>query len=153
MKPLVHALVLAAVVCGAAACRSAMSENAARDVANGSLMHRELKSYHLVYSEHRGPVGYLKVFEVGEAGGPRYTWKFVYDADFRELGWIDQLGTAYQYKEYPPGAMPDPRDPLTVLHLPADSIQRNTMRMLGIDPSLDNVSFPLAKEGDVGTAK
>ena len=153
MKPFVHVLVLTAAALGAGACRSSPSDGAARDVARGSLMHRELKSYHLVYSEHRGPVGYLKVYDVAEAGGATYTWKFVYDAEYNELGWIDQMGTAYQYKHYPPGAMPNPLEPLTVLHLPADSIERNTMRMLGIDPALDNVSFPLAKEGDVGTAK
>ena len=157
MKPRVHALshlaVLAVFALGAGACRSAMpdSERSGREA--GTDMHYELKSYHLVYSEHRGPVGYMKVTDVTKAGGPTYTWKYILDKDFTTIGWIDQMGHAFQYVPYPPGSMPNPREPLRVITLPEDSMSQNVMRMLGMNPAADNVSFPVAKEGDIGAAK
>lgn len=152
MKPLApFALVALALAAALAApgCRSAMSAEEEAAVANGSRMRWELKSYHLIYSEHRGPVGYMKVYDVTEAGGPAYTWKYVLDKDLKKIGWVDQFGNAYLIHQYPRGSMPDPREGERVIRLPSDSIQRNTMRMLGIDPALDNVSFPVAKEGDI----
>lgn len=146
-------LVLCALAAAAGGCRSAMPESEVQAVRDGALMKRDLRSYHLVYSEHRGAVGYLKVFDVTEAGGATFTWKYVYDKDFNELGWIDQFGNARRFHVYPDGAVPDPRTPIRVIAMPTDSIQRNTMRMLGIDPSTDDVSFPLAKDGDIGAAK
>jgi hypothetical protein len=153
MKALAPVLALAACALGLAGCRFANPEPRVRAVREGALMDRELRSYHVVYSEHRGPVGYLKVYDVREAGGPSYRWSYVYDKAFTELGWIDQFGHAYAYHRYPEGAMPVPTEPLRVVELPTDSVQRNAMRMLGIDPATDNVSFPPASDADILAGK
>jgi hypothetical protein len=152
MKALVPTLLLAAAL-GATACASAPSEGSVQATRMGALMKRRLHSYHLVYSEHRGPIGYMKEFDVAEAGGPVFRWKFIYDRDFNELGWVDQRGHAFRAERYPPGAQPNPAEPFRFERMPMDSVERNTMRMLGIDPALDDVSFPLAKEGEIGSAK
>jgi hypothetical protein len=132
-----------------AACRTQLSEGRREQVQRGAHMHRTLRSYHVVYSEHRGRVGFVKVFDVAEAGGHAYPWSYVYDLDFNELGWVDQFGGAYQYVPYTRfereihGAGP------RVVQMPADSLENNVMRLLGIDPALDNVSFPRATQADV----
>lgn len=153
MKALAPVLALAALGLAAAGCRQAMPAEGVRAVREGALMHRDLRSYHVVYSEHRGPVGYMKVYDVREAGGPSYRWSYVYDRNLNELGWVDQFGHAYAYHRYPEGAMPVPTEPIRPVALPADSIQRNAMRMLGIDPATDNVSFPPATNEDILATK
>lgn len=152
MKSSVRALVLTALCLAAplaAGCASGTESDVAKAARDGLDITRTLKSYHVVQSAHSGPVGFLKVFDVQQGGGAIYTWKYVYDKDYRELGWVNQMGQAFQWEKYPPGAMPNPREPYRVRSLPVDSIERNTMRMLGIDPALDEVTFPVALAADI----
>lgn len=147
-----RALALAALLVAlplAAGCANSTNSRAAQQAMDGTDLKWTLKSYHVIESVHNGPVGYLKVFDVQQAGGPIYTWKYVYDRDFNELGWVNQLGQAFRREKYPPGAMPDPKEPYRTHTMPADSIERNAMRMLGIDPAIDDVTFPVAKDGDI----
>ncbi len=143
--------VLAALVAAAAAilvvgtaCRTTVTPKRLKQVNDGKLMERELASYHLVYSEYQGKVGYMKVYNVRQAGGPAYRWKYVLDLDLNELGFIDQYGSAHRYYHYTGAEAKAHRDTMRVESMPADSTERNVMRMLGIDPALDNVSFPIA---------
>lgn len=143
---LILATTLAAPLAG---CVSEPGSTEMAAIEKGALMQRTLKSYHVIQSAHTGPVGYLKVFDVTEGTGPSFTWKYIYDKDFQELGWVDQFGRAHRWLHYPAGAMPNPRESFRVQELPADSIERNAMRMLGIDPALDEVTFPVAGPGDI----
>lgn len=144
------ALLLPAVATGCGAMPSATQVKAVDD---GALVRRTAKAWHVIQSAHSGPVGFLKVMDVSEAGGPVFEWRYIYGADWTELGWVNQKGQAFQWEKYPPGAMPNPREPYRVKHLPMDSIQRNAMRMLGIDPALDDVTFPVASDADIRSAK
>jgi hypothetical protein len=148
MRTLVPVLVVAAALV-VGGCRSSPSEPYVRAVDQGALMKRALRSYHVAYSDRSGAVGYMKVYDVSEAGGPTYQWSFVYDRDFEEKGWVDQNGTAYRYDRYPPGAQPNPREPFRFSKMPADSLANNAARMLGLDPAAEHLTFPVAKEGDV----
>ena len=118
----------------------------------GAGVRGEPRSYHVVYSAQRGKVGYAKVFDVAEGGGPVFQWKYVYDLDWKELGYIDQLGTAYQYKPYTPFERDYQPGTIRVVRLPSDSTERNAMRMLGMDPALDDVTFPEATAADLASA-
>ena len=149
-------LVLAAASLAVAAlpgCKSGPTEEDRLAGYDGEHMHREVRSYHVVYSEHRGRVGYMKVYDVVEGGGPAYQWKYVYDLDWKELGFIDQFGTAYLNQPYTSFTQDAQPRTIRFVRLPADSAQRNAMRMLGIDPALDDVSFPVATDGDVAPAQ
>lgn len=140
-------LALAAAVAPAlAGCGTTPGERSSGD---GALMDRQVRSFHVVYSEHTGKVGFMKVFDVVEGGGPPYQWKYVYDLQWNELGFIDQFGTAYQNKPYSPFEQSAQPRPIRVVRLPSDSAQRNAMRMLGIDPAYDDVTFPLATDADI----
>ncbi len=143
-------LVLALVSCAVlpAACRTSPTVERREEVRQGALIDRTVKSYHVVYSANRGKVGYLKVFDVVEGGGQPYEWKYVYDLDFTELGFVDQFGNAYLYKPYTEFEQDIHRRSLRVMRLPADSAERNVMRMLRIDPAVDNVTFPPATASD-----
>jgi hypothetical protein len=144
MRSLTTLAVLAAAFAVAPACQS--SSTTSTDWSNmdeGDLMRRTLRSYHAINSAYQGQVGYLKVYDVTEAGGPVYQWKYVYDLDYNELGFIDQWGKAYRYHRLPVADASAQRKPMRVEHLPADSTENNVMRMLGIDPALDDVTFPL----------
>ena len=136
--------VLAAAVLVAPACTSTTTTTTRwGNVEDGALMKRSLRSYHAVNSAYQGKVGYMKVFDVTEAGGPVYQWKYVYDLDYNELGFIDQFGNAYRYHELPQVSKEAQKETMKVTELPADSTERNTMRMLGIDPATDDVTFPM----------
>jgi hypothetical protein len=136
--------VLAAAVLIAPACTSTSTSTTRwGNVEDGALMNRTLRSYHAINSAFQGKVGYVKVFDVTEAGGPVYQWKYVYDLDYRELGFIDQFGKAYRYHELSEIGQEAMQETMTVTEMPADSAERNTMRMLGIDPATDDVTFPM----------
>ena len=151
MKSLVSALPLALVLAASAlaGCAAGPSADRVRAVEQGALMKRRLGSYHVAYSDRSGPVGFMKVYDVQEAGGPVFRWSFVYDRDFNERGFVDQKGTAVRYDAYPPGIQPSGDAPIRFVTLPADSMPRNAARMLGLDPTADNLTFPVANEGDV----
>jgi len=135
--------VLAAAVLIAPACTStSTSRTRWGNIGDGALMDRNLRSYHAVNSAFQGKVGYMKVFDVTEAGGPAYQWKYVYDLEYTELGFIDQFGRAYQYHVLSTADQQAQKTPLKVTEMPADSVERNTMRMLGINPATDDVTFP-----------
>lgn len=148
MKPLVPMLVVAAALV-AGGCRSSKPDSEVNAVEHGALMKRKLVSYHVAHSDRSGAVGYMKVFDVTEAGGPTYRWSFILDKDFVEKGWVDQYGTAFRYAPYPPGAQPNPRETFRFSQMEPDSLARNAARMLGLDPASDNLTFPVAREGDV----
>ena len=136
-------IVLAAAAFAAPACQTRTTSTTSwADVADGALMKRALRSYHAVRSQYQGHVGYMKVYDIREAGGPIYTWKYVYDLDHNELGFVDQYGKAYRYPVLPNADQQAQNEPLRVDHMPSDSLERNVMRMLGLDPALDDVSFP-----------
>jgi hypothetical protein len=142
--------VLAAALAAASGCSSPAKGPGPEAVRDGSLVHKELRSYHIVQSTHSGKVGYMKVYDVTEGGGPSYRWRYVYDLDWNELGFIDQFGTAYRNKPYTPFEQDAQPRTIRVVRLPSDSPERNAMVMLGIDPALDDVSFPVASAADIG---
>jgi len=152
MRSLTILAVLAAALAAVPACTtSSTTRTRWTDVEQGDLMRRTLRSYHAVNSAYQGQVGYLKVYDVTEAGGPVYQWKYVYDRDYNELGFIDQWGKAYRYHRFPDADASAQRKPMRVEHLPADSTEANVMRMLGLDPSIDEVTFPvMASDGSQG---
>ncbi len=131
------------------ACRTSVTEQRREEVRHGALMRGELLSYQLVYSSHDGKVGYLKTYAVTEAGGPVYKWKYVYDLEFNELGFVDQFGTAYRFHAYTEHEQTIYKQPHRTERMPVDSMERNVMRMLGIDPARDEVSFPRATRADI----
>ena len=133
----------------AASCRSSPSEQRLRELEQGANIKKTLVGYHTIVSAHKGKVGYLKVYDVTEGGGPAYPWKYVYDADWRELGYITQFGTATMYHRYSPSEQAFQKRELRGSVLPSDSPERNVMRMLEIDPSTDDVTFPAASQADI----
>lgn len=142
-------LLVAVLALGAASCRTSPSEERFRQWQRGALVQRELRGYHVVRSANRGNVGYLKVYDVTEAGGPAYPWKYVYDANWKELGFVDQFGGAYRYHYYSPAEQAQQNEVLRASRMPSDSLDRNVMRMLGIDPATDDVTFPEATRADI----
>ncbi len=142
--------VLAAMLVALAGCRTTLTPSKLKQIEQGSLVVKDLRSYHVVYSEYQGKVGYLKVYDVQEANGPTYQWKYVLDLEFNELGFVDQYGTAYRYHRYSHNEQAIHDKQMRLDHMPTDSLERNVMRMLEIDPALDNVSFPTASRGDLG---
>jgi hypothetical protein len=135
--------VLAAAVLIAPACTSTTTTRTRwGNVEDGALMQRTLRSYHAVNSAFQGKVGYVKVFDVTEAGGPVYQWKYVYDLDYTELGFIDQFGKAYRYHVLPELDQEAQQETMKVTELPSDSAECNTMGMLGTGPGADEVTFP-----------
>ena len=149
MRRLIASIALLALAVAPAACKSRVTERRVREINSGALMKRQVRSYHLVYSEHDGKVAYLKVYAVQEAGGPIYDWSYVYDLDWKELGFVDQFGKAYRYHYYPEIGQEAHKKVLRYDPMPSDSLERNVMRMLEINPALDNVSFPTATGADV----
>ncbi len=144
MRSLTILAVLAAAALVAPACQSSSTTRTNwSDVKEGDLMRRSLRSYHVVNSAYQGQVGFLKVYDVTEAGGPVYQWKYVYDLDYNELGFIDQWGKAYRYHRLPQADAAAQKKPMRIEHLPSDSTEANVMRMLGLDPSVDEVTFPV----------
>lgn len=132
-------------------CRSGPLPGRADEVREGARLQKELRSYHVIRSPYQGKIGYLKVYDVREEGGPTYQWKYVYDLKHEERGWIDQFGTAYMEQPYAPGVADGQPYPVRVLHLPSDTTERNVLRMLGIDPATDDATFHVASNADIAS--
>jgi len=145
----IAALALVSLAFVAGACRSSPSDARFEEWRHGAYIKQTPKAWHVIVSAHRGRIGYLKVFDVTEGGGAPYEWKYVYDADWRELGFVDQFGGATMYHYYSPAEQAQQNDVLRATKLPADSIQRNVLTMFGIDPSTDDVTFPVATRADI----
>lgn len=142
-------LALCILALSATACRTSLSDKRRAAIEGGALIKRDVKSYHVIQAAHRGRVGFVKVFDVTEAGGPPYPWKYVYDNDWRELGFVDQFGSAYKYHYYSPSEQVQQNETLRVTRLPSDSLERNVLRILDIDPSTDELTFPAATRSDI----
>jgi len=142
-------VVLLAASAALPACRIQLTESRRSAIEHGERMSRTLRSYHAVTAAHAGHVGFLKVYDVAEQEGPTFTWKYVYDLDFNEVGFVDQNGTAYRYHRYAGVEQEAHRRETRLETLPEDSVQRNVMRMLGIDPATDDVTFPTATSADI----
>jgi len=132
-----------------AACRSALSERRVEEIERGDLMSRRLLSYHVAHSAQAGNVGYVKVFAVREAGGHEYPWKYVYDQEWNELGFVDQFGNAFVYQARTEFERDIHGSGLRVRRLPSDSSERNVARILGLDPALHDMTFPEASRADI----
>jgi hypothetical protein len=143
------ALSLAFLALAAASCRTSPTDARREEWERGALVQRKVKQYHTIVSAHTGKVGYVKVYDVVEGGGVPYEWKYVYDANWKELGFVDQFGGATKYHYYSPSEQAQQNLDLRATRLPSDSLQRNVMRMLDIDPSTDDVTFPVATTADI----
>jgi hypothetical protein len=142
-------LALIGLALAAASCRTSPSDARREEWANGALIHRQVKEYRVVLAAHRGPIGYLKTFDVTEGGGPAYEWNYVYDSNWKELGFVDQFGAATKYHYYPPSEQAQQNLDLRATKLPSDSLSANVLRMMDIDPSTDELTFPVAKTSDI----
>ena len=118
-------------------------------IREGANIQRTLKEHHVIVAAHRGRVGYIRVEDVRESGGPTYEWKWVYDANWTELGFLDQFGNAYKYHFYSPAEQAQQNRDLRLTRLPSDSPEANVLRILGIDPSTDDATFPRATRADI----
>ncbi len=148
-----YTLALMGLALAAAACRTSPSDERRREWENGALIHREVREYHVIVSAHNGPIGYLKVCDITEGGGPTYPWKYVYDSNWNELGFVDQFGGATKYHYYAPSEQAQQNLPLRATKLPSDSLEANVMRMMDIDPSTDELTFPTATRQDIAGDK
>jgi hypothetical protein len=142
-------IALVGLALGAASCRSSLTDSRRMEWEGGAGIRQRLKSYHVIESAKLGKVGYLKVKEVEEFKGPTYDWSYVYDRNWNELGFIDQLGGATAYHYYSPSEQAAQNTVLRATKLPSDSIQRNVMRILGLDLTTDDVTFPPATQADI----
>ncbi len=133
----------------AAACRSGPSAERRDEWDRGALIHQTLVGYHTIESAHKGKVGYVKVYDVTEGGGNPYQWKYVYDADWKELGFITQFGSAMRYHEYSPAEQAQQKLEMRGDWMPADSLENNVMRMLDIDITTDRLTFPVSTHEDI----
>jgi hypothetical protein len=142
-------LVLIAAALAAAGCRTSWSDERRAQIEKGAHVRRTLKDYFVIESAHAGKVGYVKVYDVSEGGGPAYPWKYVYDRNWNELGFITQLGSAMRYHRYSPAEQAAQNLEMRGDWLPSDAVETNVMRMLGIDHTADTVSFPRATKADI----
>jgi hypothetical protein len=133
----------------AASCRSGPSDARRQEWNSGAGIHGTLTGYHTIMSAHKGKVGFLKLYDVTEFGGAPYPWKYVQDVDHKELGFINQFGTAYIRHEYAPSEQAQQNRDARYDVLPADSLENNVMRMLGIDVTTDRLTFPESTHEDV----
>ena len=147
-RPIFTALLVGAAL-AAASCRSSPSEERRAEWDHGAGIHGTLTGYYTIVSANQGKVGFLKTYDVTEFGGAPYPWKYVYDVDHKELGFVDQFGGATMYHFYPPSEAAQQNLVLRATKLPSDSLQRNVMRMLGIDPATDDLTFPVASKADI----
>jgi hypothetical protein len=137
----------------AASCRSGPTDARRAEWGKGALIHGELVDYRTISSAHKGVVGYIKVYNVTEAKGNPYPWKYVYDADWKELGFIDQFGKAYVRHEYSPSEQAQQNRVARWDVMAADSLENNVMRMLGIDVTTDRLTFPATTHEDIAGDK
>ncbi len=152
LRPTLSIALLAALL-APAACRSSPSEARLNEWGRGALIHRTTRAYYVIDSAPRGKIGYVKLEDVQEGGGPTYPWRYVYDADWNELGFIDQFGGAYRYHRYSPAEAAQQNLEMRVDRLPSDSISANVLRMLGVDPATDTVTLPPATREDIAGDK
>ena len=145
-------LSLFAVALAAAGCRASPTPERFAEWHRGALIRKEVRSYEVIDSAHRGRVGFLKTYDVTEGGGPSYPWRYVYDNDWNELGFIDQFGSAYAYHVYTPSEQAQQNETLRAMRLPSDSIEDNVLRMLGIDTATDSATFHPATRDDIAGA-
>lgn len=144
------ALLVACALLGAAACRTSLSDERRTAIAkDGAIVKKEIRDYRVIVSGHRGKVGYMKIYDVTEGGGVAYPWKYVYDLDWNELGFLDQFGGAYKYHYYSPSEQAQQNRVLRAMRLPSDSPEANVLRILDIDPSTDDATFPVATRADI----
>jgi hypothetical protein len=132
-----------------ASCRSGPSDERRSEWDKGAGIRRRVTGYYTIVSAHKGKVGFVKTEDVSDFGDVPYEWKYVYDADWRELGFIDQFGKAYRYHMYSPSEQAFQNKALRLSVLPSDSIERNVLRMLDIDPATDNVTLPVTATSDI----
>ena len=142
-------LALAALALVLPGCRTTITKERLKQIEDGATMRRELKSYHAINAAHAGHVGYVKVYEVSEPQGPAFRWKYVYDMDFEEVGFVDQRGMAYKRNPYSRLERQIHKKDSRLEVLPSDSLENNVMRMLGMDPALDSVTFRTATAADI----
>jgi len=133
----------------AASCRSGPTDARRAEWGKGALIHGELVDYRTISSAHKGVVGYIKIYDVAEAKGNPYPWKYVYDKNWKELGFIDQFGKAYRYHYYSPWEQAQQNRDLRMDVMPADSLENNVMRMLDIDVTSDRLTFPETTQTDI----
>jgi hypothetical protein len=145
----ISTLALIGLAIAGASCRSSPSDARRHEIDDGALIHREVKEYRVILSAHSGPIGYLKTFAVTEGGGPPYDWNYVYDSNWKELGFVDQFGSATKYHYYPPFEAAQQNVILRATKLPSDSLSANVLRMMDIDPSTDELTFPVARHEDI----
>lgn len=144
-----YTLALIGLGVAAASCRTSPTDARREEWANGALIHREVKEYHVILSAHKGPIGFIKVYDVTDGGGPPYPWKYVYDSNWKELGFVDQFGSATMYHYYPPSEAAQQNLDLRATKLPSDSLEANVLRMMDVDPSTDELTFPVARTQDI----
>jgi hypothetical protein len=142
-------LAILGLALAAGGCRTSLSDARRKEIDDGALIQRQVKEYHVILAAHRGPIGFLKVFDVTEGGGVPYRWSYVYDSNWRELGFVDQFGGATKYHYYPPSEAQQQNQVLRAVKLPSDSLEVNVLRMMDIDPSTDELTFPLARTEDI----
>ena len=145
----ISTLALIGLAIFATSCRTSPSDARRQEWENGALIKRQVKEYHVILSAHNGPIGYLKTFDVTEGGGPSYEWNYVYDKNWKELGFVDQFGTATKYHYYAPSEQAQQNLDLRATKLPSDSLSANVLRMMDIDPSTDELTFPIARTEDI----
>jgi len=148
-KLAVAAVVVAAVPGVLAGCGSIPSKAERAAIAEGSRLERDLTAYHVVNSVNTGRVGFVKTYNVTETGGATYQWRYVYDLNLNEVGFVDQFGTAHHLRPYSPFESGYQKYSVRDIVLPTDSIEANVMRMLGMNPATDSVAFAVATNADI----
>jgi hypothetical protein len=133
----------------AASCRSGPTDERRQQWERGAGIRQKVTGYYTIVSAHTGKVGFVKTYDVSDFGGSPYEWKYVYDRNWKELGFIDQFGKAYVYDYYSPSEQAFRNEVLRLSVLPSDSIERNVMRMLGIDTATDQVTLPKSEPSDI----
>ena len=141
-------LALVALFLIPAACGTAR-DSVADAPTSGAAMQRTLVEYNLVYNDTVGKVGYMKAYLVSHAGEPAKVFRYIYDLDFNEVGFFDGRGNAWAYDRYPPHEAEIHGVPLRNREMQGDTVGRNALRMLGMNPNIGGVSFPAAAEADI----
>lgn len=142
-------LALCVFALAAPACRTSVTEQRRIAIDKGALIQRTPKEWYVVQAAHRGAIGYMRLDEVTEGGGPSYPIRYVFDKDWRELGLVNQFGGAWKWHYYSPSEQQQQNEALRAMPLPSDSLQANVLRMFDIDPSTDDLTFPVASRADI----
>lgn len=140
---------LCVLALAAPACRTSVSEQRRIAVSQGAFIKRTPKEWYVVHAAHRGPIGFMRLDDVTEGGGPTYPIRYVFDKDWRELGMVNQFGGALKWHYYTPSEQAQQNETLRADPLPSDSLSANVLRMFDIDPSTDELTFPVADRADI----